>query len=133
MQNPPAGSNPGAGCSSNATCLNAAGTELGALCVSGTIADGGPSPYPGGYCLPKCESANASCSGGTCLDLLNDGDGYCLANCSGANTGKGSCRVGYVCNELIIGSPAPWGVCVPNCMSTGCGQTATCNALGYCV
>ena len=133
--NPPSSGLPAAACTTDNGCLTGTGTSTGepqSCILPINPADGGPSGWVGGYCNPAC--AAGKCPAGTCLGIF--GGSYCMGNCTGPGTGRGSCRVSYVCEGITFsdgGAPA-YGVCFPDCHNAGggCIAPATCNTLGYC-
>jgi hypothetical protein len=133
--NPPGSMLPAAPCTSDSACLTANGVSTGEVgsCISAIYPDGGSTGWTGGYCNPACAS-DGTCPASTCIPIF--GSTYCVGNCTGVGTGRGSCRVGYVCEGITFndGGAAPWGVCFPDCHNAGnsCTGGTTCTTLGYC-
>jgi hypothetical protein len=130
-----AGYAPGAACSATSNpCGPPPGTGA---CIPGTLLDGGPSGFPGGFCIADCTQAAANnipnyCgSAGACLDTGNGS--ICVAPCTSPMAGQSNCRANYVCtNGGVPGGP---GFCESSCANPGNGcpdNTFTCNAMGYC-
>jgi len=129
-----AGYAPGAACSATSNpCGPPPGTGF---CIPATLTDGGPTGFPGGFCLADCTAASANSIPNYCGDAgicLNTGNfSVCEPSCASPMTGRSTCRANYVCtNGGISGGP---GFCESNCANpgNGCPTGFTCSAMGYC-
>lgn len=129
----------GAACATGSQCVTATGPGQG-FCRPATLADGGPSGFPGGECSANCtgwESAdsgfgfgNVYCGDGPCI-FDGVGSFFCAAACSTPFGGQDVCRTGYVCTQT--NSPPIQNFCEPACSDPGgsCPVNFICDA-GYC-
>jgi hypothetical protein len=128
----------GASCNVSSDCLTSTGPGQG-FCTASTLADGGPSGFPGGMCGADCtgwEQAGLGdlyCGdGGTCVFFGDAGfsPASCFGSCATPLGGQATCRVGYVCRP----SPEGGGFCYPRCDNRGgsCPTGTACSANGYC-
>lgn len=94
-------------------------------CIPGTL-DGGATGFTNGYCSPVCGST--CIAGGECVGVGSFN--RCFQTCPAPDTGRSTCRLGYVCVGLTDAQqqPLPYGICYPSCTSVGAGcQTGVCN------
>jgi hypothetical protein len=120
-----------------------------ALCYPGTLPDGGPSGFTGGYCMADCNLDNVGTfcgSGGMCLNVFGTSSQpnfACLASCASPGGGRLSTTTTsrdykYVCRtaRLADGGVAggyKWPAC--NAPGYGCtvtGYTTCVTTTGYC-
>jgi hypothetical protein len=103
----------GQACTTQLDCLVPSSTI--ADCLPGTLPDGGPTPFPGGYCSRLGCGSDEECApdaGGICLGI-SASESACFQSCPSSDAGQGPCRTGYVCTAYMVadGGHSPDGYC----------------------
>ncbi len=108
-------------------------SDVGSMCTMASDCSGGfcldemNEGFPGGYCSEICGAGGSSCPDGSSCIQLSGMTSACLDDCDPAATTR-QCRAGYGCDGDFM---LPHPVCIPGCTDdTDCASGHMCDTSG---